>query len=686
MSTLRDLYRRLDLLQRTLWFRAAAAVLALALCGLVFGSLITTSSSLDVQRRALVGALTGQNLNERDDHAVSLAESGSVTVNGRSYSEPRLAERPDLVFDEAGIVALPGRIAETLLRGEYPPWAPRWLLEQPGTLWMLALVITLWLQLIIWMEITVAFLLTVIGTGAAVALAWLARSEQAMWAFAGIGLLTFTFVLLTRVMLILYRRPNQLLAVAHTVLREASRTKIPLVFIILILILLPLLPIGLDPDTPLRFRIQTFISRSLGFTFYIAAFMTLFLSCATVAFEIRDRQIWQLVTKPLNHLNYLLGKWLGVITVNLIIMAIAAVSSFTFIQYLRQEPVAATMAGQEDAQQVRDAVLTARIGRKPTYDVLDGEQLRARVDEVIARTPELALLEEVPLSQRREIRHEIELAYAASQRTVPPRGGAREYVFEGLSAARQMQSTLTLRYRFHIMRDDEHKTFPAVFIFNRDPNVGISRTYVPTMSHVLSIPSELIQEDGTLVVTVVNFFEPPPDSRAAGALNFEEDDLELLYRVGSFEANFFRAVFIDWVKLSFLAMLGICCATFLSFPVACLTSFTIFIAGTIGPFLAESLQEYYPPAIQTIDWGNIGLVIQWAFQSAIRFIARVIVYLLESFGEYRPTQSLIEGRLIEWSAVANGLLKVGVVWSGLALVTGYVVIRKRQLAIYSGHG
>ena len=46
--------------------------------------------------------------------------------------------------------------------------------------------------------------------------------------------------------------------------------------------------------------------------------MTLFLSCATVAFEIRERQIWQLMTKPVHRINYLLGKWVGVATLNVI--------------------------------------------------------------------------------------------------------------------------------------------------------------------------------------------------------------------------------------------------------------------------------------------------------------------------------------------------------------------------------
>ncbi|NIN12106.1 MAG: hypothetical protein GTO61_12010, partial [Gemmatimonadales bacterium] len=52
----------------------------------------------------------------------------------------------------------------------------------------------------------------------------------------------------------------------------------------------------------------------------------------------------------------------------------------------------------------------------------------------------------------------------------------------------------------------------------------------------------------------------------------------------------------------------------------------------------------------------------------------------------RPTQSLLEGRLISWRSVATGFFWLGLIWSGLALVIGYFVMRNRQLAIYSGHG
>ncbi|MBT8485980.1 MAG: ABC transporter permease [Phycisphaerales bacterium] len=685
MNGLRALYRRLDALQRRRSFKLAATALALLVCGLTWGRLILTTVDLDGQRRALVTAMTGQNLNDEDEHAVSLAKTGLVTVNGRTYGGERFAARPDLLFAADGSIDAVDGLANAMLRDQYPGWAPRWLLEQPGTTWMLALVTTGWLLLIIWMNATLPFTLTLAATAAFVGAAALAGSRRWMWAFGGMGLLTFTFLLLIRVMLLLLERPNQTLAIAHTVIKEASRTKIALVFIILILVLLPLLPLGLDPESPLRYQIQTFISRSLGFTFYLAACMTLFLSCATVAFEIRDRQIWQLLTKPVSRFNYLLGKWLGVITVNMVIMLIAAVSIFTYIQFLREQPVASGMQGFQDAQQVQDVVLTARVGRQPAYERPTIEQLRGGVEATIDRTPELSILDEVPLSVRRKLEQDFMESWFVGQRSVPP-GAMREYIFRDLGAAKELQSSLTLRYRFHIMRDDEHETFPAVFVFNNNPDLSVRRTYVPTVSHVVSIPSEFIRDDGTLSITVVNLFEPPSQRRGAGALNFEADDFELLYKVGSFEGNFARAIVVDWIKLAFLAMLGICCATFLSFPVACLTSFTIFVAGTIGPFLATSLDQYYPPSLEAVDWGNVGMVIQWAFKSTIRGIAQAIVFLLDSFGKYRPTQSLVEGRLIPWGAVIGGGLKVGVIWSGLSLIVGYLVLRHRQLAIYSGHG
>ena len=691
MSFLFRNYHRLNAMQRTMRFRVVASIIVVVLCGIVFGPLQVRSHGLHTQRLALGRALTGQNLVDGDQHAVAFAETGTVVVGGRTYGGPHLQRRARMYFDEEGLLITP-RLVEHLLEDQLPAGVPAFLVQQPGTTWMLYAIATAWLLLIVWMRITVQFILTLLATAVPVLISLGFGSDRAMLAFAGMGMLTFTFVLLTQVVLLVFQLPHQALAVAHTVVKEATRNRLSLVFVVLLVVGLPLLPLELNADSPLRFRIQTFIARSLGYTYVMAACMTLFLSCATVAFEIRDRQIWQLMTKPLRRANYLLGKWIGVLSVNLVLLIVAGVSIFTYVQYLSGLPVAPGIEGMLDRLAVTDEVLTARVGGRPTLNTLTREQIYARVDDEIRRDSETGDPQDVPLSVKRTMAREMQEAFVTLQRSVPPieelqpGGNQRTYVFEDLGRAKNLQSTLTLRYRFHILHDDEHETYPVGFVFNDRPDTAVQRQYIPTVTHVLPVGTDLIRDDGTMAVTVVNLHRPLPDQKGYGELNFEHGDFELLYKVDSFEANFVRAVILTWVKLAFLSMLGLAAATMLNFPVACLLSFTVFLAATIGPFLATSLDEYYPPVWSQIDKTDIGMVILWAFQSTIRVIAQGLVYVLHSFGEYTPTQSLVEGRLIGWRAVANGVFWIGFVWSGIAMLIGYLSIRNRQLAIYSGHG
>ncbi len=676
-------YRRLDALQRARAFKLAATVAVLVLAGAVFGPLVSVSNDLRAQRVVLERELAGQSLPARDEHAVSLSETGSVTVGGHVYGGEQFRARAPLYFDEQGVLVAAGRLIDDLLERERPRWAPEFLVEAPRTTWTVAAVVTAWLLLVVWIELTAPFVLVTACTAAAMETCWLLGRESAMLAFAGMGLLTFTFVLLTRAVLILFSSRHQALAVAHTVVKEATRSRISLFFVVVLLVVLPLLPLWLDPQDPLRYRIQTFISRSLGVTYVLAAVMTLFLSAGTVAFEIRDRQIWQLVSKPLSRFNYLAGKWLGVASVNLVILLVAGVSIFAYTKHLSRLPVAPGLPGALDRLAVRDEVLTARVGAAPLYQELDAEQLRARVEQAIRRDPEKAVRAgEITRAEKNQMAREIQEAHLNAQRSIPP-GEGRTYVFPGLGPARGLQSTLTLRYRFHILRDDEHARFPVAFVFG-GLDEPFEREYIPTVTHVLPVGADLIRDDGTLEVTVVNAYRHPEGERGSGELNFEPGDLEVLYRAGSFEGNFLRAVLMTWVKLAFLAILGIACSTLLSFPVACLFSFTVFAAATLGPFLALSLREYYPP--EPRDWGNAAQVIYFLGKSAIRLIAQCLVFMLHRFGEYRPTASLVEGRLIAWSTVAGGALWLGAVWSGICLAFGYLVLRRRELAIYSGHG
>ncbi|MCB1282300.1 MAG: hypothetical protein KDB18_12340, partial [Salinibacterium sp.] len=243
-----------------------------------------------------------------------------------------------------------------------------------------------------------------------------------------------------------------------------------------------------------------------------------------------------------------------------------------------------------------------------------------------------------------------------------------------------------LRYRFHILDDSEHDEFPATFIFNDDPDAVDNRLYVPTVAHSLPLTTDFVRPDGTLKLTIINEVRAVPGRPDYGSLNWEDGDLQILYNVSTFEWNFFRAMLLSWVKLAALAAIGIACATFLSFPVACLLAFTIAAAGLIAPYLATSLELYGPIPASAVDWSNVGMVVTFLFESFIEGIAKLIVFVVGGFGTLRPTQALVEGRLITWGDVFWNLFRLGFLWSALSLIIGYLVMRSRELAVYSGQG
>ncbi len=670
------LRRRAAVWQRQLPLKIALAVLFLGLTAGAGGWLYVKSSDLSAQRSALYDALSRESLAQGTPIATQIAEEGVFELNGRTYGAAAFVPQKSLIFTPAGEWLNLPRFVEDLLIPQKPAGVPAFLLDHPDTVLLIAASVLLLLQLVVWLNLSLAGGILVGAAAALTSLLLMLDLPNVAVYIAGLAMLTFAFLLLTQALQVVFQAPASACAVAHTVVKEAARLRLSSSFIILLLLVLPLIPLTLDPDAPLRYQIQTFISRSMTMTFIMAACMTLFLSCGTVAFEIRDRQIWQLMTKPLNQFHYLLGKWLGVMAVNLVLLIVTGLSIFLFTQVLRERPA----VDQYDALAVREQVLTARSASRPKLPEIRNEDLVRRVEQAIANDAEL----DDSLATKRTLAAKIKKEYSFQQRSVPPYEG-RLYTFSGLEGAKDLESTITLRYQFHIGRSDEHETYPVVFRFNERDDLAIQQIYVPTMQHVLPIAASYIKDDGTIDVEIFNQ-DAEGRTPIEYSLNFDADDFEILYKSDSFEANFSRALMLQWFKLAFLAMLGIAAATLLSFPVACLLAFTLFMAGSMSHFLEYALEEYYPAATHLMQWDNPGMVAEWLFKHAVRGVCQGLIFMFGDYGEYRPTQYLVDGRQIPWSYVSGAALKIGVIWSGVTLFLGYIILRRRELATYSGAG
>ncbi|MBC04361.1 MAG: hypothetical protein CMJ34_13825 [Phycisphaerae bacterium] len=707
MTLLRRTWRLLDDLQHRPIAKVVLTIVALIAVGATFGRVYMAAEDARTRFDEVVEVLREANSLEQDAVAVRLLETGEVEAGGRVYGGPRIQASIADYFEETSgdLLEIP-KISALLVSETIPDWLRPALIDRPEFLLWAALLVTAWLLVVIWTGVTLPVVLALGGTMLP-AFRALARGYTGLSiSILGAGVLVTTFQILIRSLVLLlgliaeprtmlsrHGRPGrivQVAAVAQTVVRESTRLRITLAFIVAMLIALPLIPLWIDPTEPVRYQVQNFLSDSMSLVYGIAAVMTLVLACATVSFEIRDRQIWHLVTKPLGRAQYLLGKWVGICLLNLVLLLIGGLSIFGFTEYL------GTRANDpQSVIEVHDEILTARIGIRPTYDELTEVQVRELAyteyqnDKITRDRVEAGEADEFDVI--RGIVQRLRREHLDRQRAVPPGGfnenreyDARTYVFEGLGSAARSGRNLTLRYRCHIGRSESTDRYPIVFRF---PEFGdeIQRDVIPEQWQRVMLPSELVGEDGTLRIQILNggFSDSPSEASrmffANGAtLMFDADEFEILWQASSFEANFFRAMIINWVKLAFLGMLGVVASTFLSFPVAMLLAFTVFIGGSMTPFISTSLSQFRP---DEDAWFVIKLV-----QMVIAGVARAAEWLLSPFGEASPNRMVVEGRLVSIGGVFRDFAVIGIFWCGTVLLIGWAVLRRRELATYSGHG
>lgn len=468
-------------------------------------------------------------------------------------------------------------------------------------------------------------------------------------------------------------------AVARNTLSEAVRMKISVVFIVLLIFFLAGLPFFLDADQPLRYRVQIFLQYGIGGSFWVLAFLTVFFAIATVAFEQRDKIIWQTVTKPVAPWQYLLGKWLGVVALNAALLAVTGAGVFMFTQRLRLEPAMGEVrayVSQEgpsspslDRVILETQVLAARASVPYREPPIEAAALQAAVEDEVRR---LRLQDPDFLAdtrQRRIISDAMRETALLQYRTMSPGAGQR-YEFHGLSRARAEGRPITLRYRINAGADNPSTLYRLFFVIG--DLIRSERQVTLNTTQTFELPAEVIGEDGVLHVEVWNG-NPMTGMGNPRAITISPDEFEILYVAGGYELNYLRILVVVWMKLAFIGAVAIAASTFLSFPVACLVTMGILFVAESSGYLVESLDWYTAETKDGFDYV--------AFAS--RLIAVPISYAFSWYGGLDLAGSLADGRLIGWlRAIRGAALLLGA--SLVLLAVGWAIFRKRELALYSG--
>lgn len=223
-------------------------------------------------------------------------------------------------------------------------------------------------------------------------------------------------------------------AIARQTFSQCLRMRVAAVFMVLLAVCIGTLPFVMTGDGTLPGRIRTFLSYAPGLTGALLTLATVFLSVAVVSSDVERKHIFTIASKPLSRRNYVLGRWLGVVLLNAMLLAISSVAIYSLAQYLRAQD-----APPDERRAVETEIFTARARRGP---VGVEEEVQRRVAERIRKLRDENRYEEnverfLPdaggdIEQARELLNEEIFKQELQQRQSVRPGGQIEWTFEGI--------------------------------------------------------------------------------------------------------------------------------------------------------------------------------------------------------------------------------------------------------------
>src|ERR1044071_3825209 len=116
---------------------------------------------------------------------------------------------------------------------------------------------------------------------------------------------------------------QRLLAITWLTWKAAFRFRLFLVVAVLLLAAVVGLPLLIKDDGTARGFTQILLTYTLSVIAALLGLSTLWLACGTLARDIEECQIQIVATKPIARWQIWLGKWLGILSLNAALLAIA---------------------------------------------------------------------------------------------------------------------------------------------------------------------------------------------------------------------------------------------------------------------------------------------------------------------------------------------------------------------------
>jgi hypothetical protein len=177
-------------------------------------------------------------------------------------------------------------------------------------------------------------------------------------------------------------------------------------------------------------------------------------------------------------------------------------------------------------------------------------------------------------------------------------------------------------------------------------------------------------------------------------LGMAESDLFLLPKSGNFGLNYMKGLFGIWLQAMVLTAIGVFAGTFLSWPVALLTTIFFFVAGQLAfSFLVDFTRQAimgggpFESLIRLLTHDNqmselaptASVILAKTLDSLAMPIMSMLVFVVPNFNTLDVSNLVADGFAVGWGLLGiNTLLALG--YAIPFSVAGYYILKKREVA------
>jgi hypothetical protein len=424
------------------------------------------------------------------------------------------------------------------------------------------------------------------------------------------------------------------------------------------------LPLLIKDDGTAKGMVQILLTYTLSATAALLGFATLWLSCGTLAKDVEECQMQMVAVKPIARWQIWLGKWLGLLSLNAVLLALAGAAIFVLLQW---------RAGRLPPDQqlvLRNDIFVSRASAKervPDLTPAVDYYMKLAVKDPSTWTPfDLA-------EKRKQITEGIKSQFT----DLAP--GMERLIGIDLHSLRDRlhDKRLQLRIKFQTANANPETEFTTLWRIgptNSSSPAELAETFPADSFQEFTLPPNLLDDQGRLWIEVFN----PNDVNLTFPMG---EGIELLYPESTFGINFMRGLVIIFCWLALLASIGLAAASFLSFPVAAFVSLAVLFiglsSGTVSTVVEQGTITGYDASKGGYGHAMVDLVMVPLFRGALK-----IINLVQGFS---PIDSLSSGRSIRWGELGLAVLQIVVLLGGFFCVVGILLFARRELATAQGN-